>query len=294
MAAYVVSSGALLRPMRGRGVLIAALSATALLAGCASDMAGPDFAQVAPASQGNAAEAASPGSLAGLKAGFEAAPGNADKAVAYAVALKQEGQKQEAYSVLKTAMAASGGSDKALLSEFGRTALEFGDVSSAKEALAKADDAQNPDWRVVMARGTVLAQEGHYQMALPFFERAFALDPTHPSVVSNLALAYTMTGQAEKGEPLLRQAIASGNTDPRLKSNLALILKVQGKSEDQPVAATVAAPVAESGAKGSSPITTSSIVRTVESSPLPPLKDGDAAKAAGADNDYATDTVETE
>ena len=50
--------------------------------------------------------------------------------------------------------------------------------------------------------------------------------------MNNLAMAYTMDGQAEKAEELLRQARQVGGDDPRFKQNLALVLGLQGKTAE--------------------------------------------------------------
>ena len=61
-----------------------------------------------------------------------------------------------------------------------------------------AEDPMKPDWRIISARGTVLAKQGQYKDAIPFFERAQSLAPDQQSVLNNLALAYTMNGDAAK------------------------------------------------------------------------------------------------
>jgi Flp pilus assembly protein TadD len=119
--------------------------------------------------------------------------------------------------------------DREQLSEYGRLALEFDQVSTAKALLERADDPANPDWRVLNARGTVLAKEGKHKEATVFFDRALALAPGQPSVLNNLALAHAMAGEAQKAEDMLRQASASGDADPRVNQNLALVLSLQGK-----------------------------------------------------------------
>ena len=80
----------------------------------------------------------------------------------------------------------------------------------AQKLLEQADDPANPDWKVISARGTVLAKQGLYRDAIPFYERALALAPDQPSVLNNLALAHAMEGNADKAEPLLKQAAAAG------------------------------------------------------------------------------------
>ena len=49
--------------------------------------------------------------------------------------------------------------------------------------------------------------------------------------MNNLALAYTMDGQASQAEPMLRQATSTA-ADPRVRQNLALVLNLQGKKEE--------------------------------------------------------------
>ena len=167
---------------------------------------------------------------------FAKEPRSADKALAYARALKSLGEKRQALAVLQQA-AMFNGNHRALNSEYGRLALEFDQVSLAQRLLEAADDPGNPDWRVISARGTAVAKQGNYRDAIPLYERALALAPNQPSVLNNLALAYTMEGNPDKAEPLLKSAAAAGE-DARINQNLALVLGLQGKYED---ARTVAA-----------------------------------------------------
>lgn len=158
-------------------------------------------------------------------------PRNPQSALNYARNLKALGRKSEALAVLQgTYLFAS--DNKEFLSEYGRLALEAGQVGTAGKILERADDPAKPDWRVISARGTVLAKQGDYKGAISFFERARELAPTQASVMNNLAMAYTMDGQAEKAEQYLRQATAAGSTDPRVRQNLALVLGLQGKLEE--------------------------------------------------------------
>ncbi len=124
------------------------------------------------------------------------------------------------------------GSDRRLASDYGRLALELDQVSAAKKLLEAADDPANPDWRVIMARGTVLAKETKYAEAIPFYERALALSPDHPSIMNNLALAYTMNGDAAKAETILRRAAEADGANAKVRQNLALVLGLQGKYDE--------------------------------------------------------------
>jgi Flp pilus assembly protein TadD len=161
---------------------------------------------------------------------FAKNPRDAKAALNYALNLKAMGEKRQALTVLQQASLFHA-KDRAINSEYGRLALEFDQVSAAEKLLAHADDPANPDWRVISARGTVLAKQGRYSEALPFYERALTLSPDQPSILSNLALAHTMEGHPERAEPLLKRAAAAG-TDARVAQNLALVLGLQGKYEE--------------------------------------------------------------
>ncbi len=169
-------------------------------------------------------------------------PRDVEAALSYAKNLKAMGQKQAALGVLQQASTMNGG-DRRVISEYGRLALDLDQVTLAAQILEAADDPANPDWRVVAARGTVFAKQGKYSDAIPFYDRALALAPGQPSILNNLALAHTMSGNSAKGEELLRQAAATQGATPRVKQNLALVLGIGGKyDESKQVAAAVIAP----------------------------------------------------
>jgi Flp pilus assembly protein TadD len=158
-------------------------------------------------------------------------PKDADAALAHADLLKQHGRKEEALSVLHNASQMHGGNRK-ILSAYGRLALDAGKLSLARGLLEAADDPTNPDWRVLSARGTVLAKEGRHNESIAFFERARPLSADHASVVNNLALAYMMSGDPAKAEPLLRQAAVAEPANVRVRQNLALVLSLQGRFDE--------------------------------------------------------------
>jgi Flp pilus assembly protein TadD len=226
-------------PKWSRPVGILAVMTSTLMFGACAQVGGDDssglLAALSPEAQPPAAQSAAPldAQSAVEHSGQEYSkdPRNIDKALAYAKSLKAIGQKGQALAVLQQASLISG-SDKRVASEYGRLALEMDQVSVAKKLLEVADDPGNPDWRVVLARGTVLAKEGRYREAIGFYERAQALQPGHPSVVNNLALAYAMSGDASKGEELLRQASTSSEANPKVRQNLALVLGLQGKYDE--------------------------------------------------------------
>ena len=151
-------------------------------------------------------------------------------ALSYARNLKAMGEKGRAMAVLQQASIFHGES-RELAGEYGRLALDLDQVNIAKQLLAGADDPGHPDWRIVSARGTVLAKEGKYGEAIPFYERALSLAHDQPSLLSNLALAYAMNGEPARAAAMLRQA-SSADTSPRIRQNLALVLGLQGKYDE--------------------------------------------------------------
>jgi Flp pilus assembly protein TadD len=155
-------------------------------------------------------------------------PNDPRAAVNYAKNLKALGAKKEALGVLQEA-SRENATDRELLSEYGRLALELDQISNAQILLEKADDPVRPDWKVVSARGTVMAKLGRHEEAIQFFERARELAPEQGTVLNNLAMAYAMNGEAAKAEMLLRDAQAKNPDDRRFTHNLALVLGLQGK-----------------------------------------------------------------
>ncbi len=221
-------------PTRAIGVL-AAVSASLLLGACASSGENP----LSLSNQDLVAKAASPENT---KSELEKAtdywgkahaskPSDAKAAVAYAKNLKASGNKQQALVVLQEAHRHNP-MNRDLNSEYGRLALEHDQFSAAQKLLEAADDPGNPDWRVISARGAVLAKQGRHGEAIPFFERALAVSPDNPSVMNNLAMANAMEGRPGKAEELLRKAASAQPNDRRLSQNLALVLGLQGKHNE--------------------------------------------------------------
>ncbi len=235
--------GSLVHAIAGPAARSAAVSMALLLGACAQsgDTAlnlglgndKPKTTDIATASAGARPEAELEKATAYWSDQHNKNPRDPKAAIAFARNLKALGRKSQALSVMQTSYMHAP-DDREYLSEYGRLALEQGQVSTAGELLARADDPAKPDWRVVSARGTVLAKQGRYKDAITLYEKARGLAPDQASVVNNLAMAYTMDGQAQRGEELLRQAASMGSTDPRVQQNLTLVMGLQGKTDATP------------------------------------------------------------
>jgi Flp pilus assembly protein TadD len=225
-----------------RGLL--GLAACLMVGGCAQLPGGPDALTLSDAPPQSLAQ-----SKTGAPGADAPAPNDLQKATEYwgkqysqnprdikialnfARNLKAMGEKQRALAVLQQA-AIFGGDNRELASEYGRLALDLDQVQLAGRLLAAADDPVNPDWRVISARGTVLAKQGKYAEAIPFYDRALALAHDQPSLLSNLALATAMSGDPARAEQLLRRAETVDGNSPKIRQNLALVLGLQGKYDE--------------------------------------------------------------
>ncbi len=162
---------------------------------------------------------------------YEAKSTDKTAALSYAKNLKAMGDKRKALIVLQDASVIHS-RDPELLGEFGRLAVEFDQLTVASRALEAADVPEKPDWKVISARGTVLAKQGQHKAAIPFFERALTLAPNQPSLLNNLAVATAMSGDAAKAEEILRTASASTGASEKVNQNLALVQGLQGKYDE--------------------------------------------------------------
>ncbi|MEO1266019.1 MAG: tetratricopeptide repeat protein [Pseudomonadota bacterium] len=155
-------------------------------------------------------------------------PRDVKAAISFAQNLKASGNKRGAYAVLQQASVLHG-DNKELASEYGRLALEFGQLELAGKLLDSAYDPARPDWKLLSARGAVLGKLGRFQEAIGQFERARSLAPNQPSLTNNLAMAYVAAGQLSKAETLLRTIALAPNATPRMRQNLSLVLGLQGR-----------------------------------------------------------------
>jgi len=215
--------------------LIGALGATLMLGGCAGTVESlqesllkPEPSRVAATEPSNRSELEKATEYWGKK--YKEKPTELEPALNYAKDLKAMGERQQAMTVLQQSSMYYG-QDPKLASEYGRLALELDQISIAKQMLAIADDPTSPDWRVISARGTVLAKEGKYREAITFYQKALALSQDQPSVLNNLAMAHAMSGDAAAAEQILRQLEIKGGT-PKTRQNLALVLSLQGKFDE--------------------------------------------------------------
>ena len=239
-----------MRPMaiRARG-LLAAVTAALLAGACSGDLGLLGGEPMALASNTETSQPAKPEqSKSELNKAVEywakehkSKPTDLKAGLAYARNLKAAGNKDEAFGVMQSLALVHGGNTE-LASEYGRLALDLGQVQVANQLLTMANDPVKPDWRVISALGTVQAKQGKFADAIPFYERALSMAPDQPSVLNNLAMAHAANGEPAKAEEILRRIAAKGG-DARIQQNLAIVLGLQNKHGDaQKVAASADLP----------------------------------------------------
>jgi len=162
---------------------------------------------------------------------FRANPRDADNAIRYAHALRQNGQRAQAAAVLETA-AIHNPEHKPLLGAYGRALADAGNFKQALSVLERAHSPDQPDWRILSVQGAVLDQMGRHEEAQRYYASALRIVPEEPSVLSNLGLSYALSKELPRAEATLRRASARGSTDKRVRQNLALVVGLQGRFQD--------------------------------------------------------------
>lgn len=159
---------------------------------------------------------------------FEANPGDAETALAYAATLRSLGQRAQAVAVLQQA-AIRNPRSLPVLGGYGKALAESGRFREASEVLSRAHLPERPDWRILSVQATVADQLGDFAAAQRLYEAALRIVPGEPSVLSNQGLSYALAKRLPEGEAILRQAALHPRADGRVRQNLALVLGLQGK-----------------------------------------------------------------
>lgn len=188
----------------------------------------------APARRANLAERAAAERLEPLaRAAFwgheaERDPTDAQAGVAFASALRALGRFPEARQAADRVLVIDPRNAPALL-EAARSAIAANQGFYALDYLKRAEVLAPRDWRPVSLSGVALDQIERVDEARAAFDRALALSPDNPAVLSNLALSYATRGDPDRAEALMRRAAAQPGASVQERQNLALVLGLQGR-----------------------------------------------------------------
>ncbi len=178
---------------------------------------------------------------------YQANPGDAAAAMAYASALRATGQRAQAVAVLQQASIRNP-RDKKIVGAYGRALADAGQYSEALDALGRAHTPDNPDWHILNAQGAVLDQMGRHREAQQHYSSALKIVPNEPSVLSNLGLSYALDKKLKLAEKTLRKALAQPGAKPKVRQNLALVVGLQGHFAEAEKIAGAGLPAAEAEA----------------------------------------------
>lgn len=162
---------------------------------------------------------------------YEKNPNEYEASLKLSRTLRALGSSQKAMEVASQALVLKPG-DVDLSLVYAQAALNNGQPEMAATMLARAEQAGSGDWRMMSIIGVVMDQLGKHPEARLYYEKALALSPGNPRVLSNLGLSLALDSQPGKAEEVLRQAAQASGADSRVTQNLALVLGVQGKFEE--------------------------------------------------------------
>jgi Flp pilus assembly protein TadD len=188
-----------------------------LLAGCAGQGGSDLLAAVPPGGAPDATQST--------------APPTATASLAEAKSLELTGDRKKAYSAAALALSAEPANPDVVVT-YSRLAVGLGRTEEAEKALTSAEASGLKDWRILSAKGAVLAEKGDLDGAKATLQRGLELAPEQPALLNNLAFVYTLEGNPRMAEDLLRRASAGSDAKPRTRQNLALVLGLQGKYDE--------------------------------------------------------------
>lgn len=156
----------------------------------------------------------------------------------FAAALRLNGQTDQAVAVLHQGKLAFP-DDQDMSAAYGKALADNGDLEQALTVITGAQRPDRPDWKLYSAEGAILDQMGRASDARDRYRRALAIAPGEPSVMNNLALSHLLAGELDDAERILREVVASGRANSRVRQNLALVIGLKGDfAEAERVAAS--------------------------------------------------------
>ncbi len=218
------------RPSRAL-VGLTALLLSAALAGCATDRTttGSINRNAKPVEQMNASELAQ--SVSSYSKLYQRDPNNKSVAMAYASILRFNNMNEQALAVMrKTAIVHP--EDRKVLAAYGKALAGAGEFTAALDAIQRAQDPTQPDWRLISAEGAIYDQTGRPELARNLYQKALQVRPNEPSILSNLAMSHVLENDLVTAERYLRTAVQQPGADSRVRQNLAMVVGLQGRFDE--------------------------------------------------------------
>ncbi|MDQ7018508.1 MAG: tetratricopeptide repeat protein [Robiginitomaculum sp.] len=161
---------------------------------------------------------------------YDKNPADKEAALALARIVRTLGNPERAAEVASQALTLYP-KDPDLLLVAGQAFVENAQAANALDFLRSAILIEPANWHAHLAMGVAYDQLSKPVQARAAFNRALALQPNNPGILSNLGLNYASDGDLTMAERYLRQAIAQPNAPVQARQNLALVLALQGRFE---------------------------------------------------------------
>jgi Flp pilus assembly protein TadD len=162
---------------------------------------------------------------------YDKKPNDKNTALSYASALQRNGQAAPAVIILQKA-ATTFPDDKTILAALGKAQAAAGNLDQALATLHAAEIPGTPDAKLMSAEAAILDQLGRNDEARKLYADALKIAPNDPTILSNYAMSFVMTGDLKLAEQMLRRAIGVPGADSRVRQNLALVVGLQGRFDE--------------------------------------------------------------
>jgi Flp pilus assembly protein TadD len=151
--------------------------------------------------------------------------------VNYANLLRMQGRDAQALAVMQQ-VAIANPTDRSVLAAYGKAQAAAGQLQQALDTIGRAQTPDRPDWKLISAEGAILDQLGRSTEARQRYRDALDIQPSEPSILSNLGMSYVLEGDLKTAETYMRTASEQASADSRVRQNLALVVGLQGRFEE--------------------------------------------------------------
>lgn len=158
-------------------------------------------------------------------------PADADAGLKFAAALRAIGKYAEAAEAAEQVSIQHPTNAEAYLA-IAKAKLAQKDGFFAINPARRAMALNPKDWRPLNLMGVAFEQTGQDAQAMDAYNRALALSPNNPDVLTNIALVYARKNDAREAERLLRLALAQPRATAQTRQNLAQLVGKQGRIDE--------------------------------------------------------------
>ncbi len=214
------------RLLKASRVLLFAGAAALSLSACAANRTAVAEVDYSSLSRGQAQD-----NMSQLAAGYKKRPRDKATIIAFAAALRAEGQPEQASAVLENGIAVHP-KDLDIRIAYAKALTASGRFQQALTVLDDVINPSAPDWNALSVKGAVLDQMGRNEEARQLYNQALVVAPNEASLEANLGLSYAMTSDLDSAEKHLRKAVAMRGASSKIRQNLALVVGLQGRFEE--------------------------------------------------------------